>query len=144
MNTTARPPLEHWRAPVQLKLAALWASVMFCYAYGDYFELYTPGKLEGMLQGNIGPLGAATQGMLVGTSLLMAIPSLLVFLSIALAPRENRALNLVFGALYTALMAMLATQADWLFYQGFAVLEAVLTALVVWYAWTWPRSTKVI
>jgi hypothetical protein len=137
LNTTTK--LEHWRAPVPLKLAALWTSVMFCYIYCDYFELYTPGKLQEMLQSKLGPLGTATQSVLMGTSLMMAIPSLLIFLSIALGPRASRLLNLVFGALYTVLMAMLAIQANWHFYQGFAALEAALTALAVWYAWTWPR-----
>lgn len=26
--------------PVRIKLAALWTSVMFCYIYADYFEMY--------------------------------------------------------------------------------------------------------
>jgi hypothetical protein len=30
--------------PVRLKLSALWASVMFCYVYGDYFDLFRPGS----------------------------------------------------------------------------------------------------
>lgn len=142
MNTTTNQSLEHWHAPVQLKLAALWTSVMFCYIYCDYFELYTPGKLQAMLQSRLGPLGPATQGALLGTSLMMAIPSLMIFLSVALAPRLNRWLNLVFGTLYTVLMAMLAIEADWHFYQGFALLEAAMTALAVGYAWRWPHGTQ--
>ena len=142
MPTTTQQPLEPWRAPVPLKLAALWSSVMFCYLYCDYFELYTPGKLQGMLQARLGPLGPVTQGVLMGTSLMMAIPSLMIFLSIALGPCASRWLNLVFGTLYTVLMGMLAIQADWHFYQGFAALEAGLTALAVWYAWRWPRLPR--
>ena len=48
-----------------MKLSALWASTMFCYIYCDYFELYVPGKLDGMLQGKIGPLGAHCVGCVV-------------------------------------------------------------------------------
>ena len=140
LNSTAAQLLEDFKVPVKLKLAVLWTSVMFCYIYCDYFELYTPGKLQGMLQARLGPLGQVTQGVLIGTSLMMAIPSLMIFLSITLAPRPSRWLNLVFGTLYTALMVMLAIQADWYFYRGFAGLEAVLTALAVWYAWRWPRA----
>lgn len=143
MNTTVKPPLAPWHAPVPLKLAALWASAMSCYIYCDYFELYTPGKLQEMLQGTMGPLGTATQGVLAGTALMMAIPSLMIFLSVALPPRPNRGLNLVVGTLYTLLMALLAIQADWYFYRGFAALEALLTALAVGYAWRWPRAPRV-
>ena len=34
---------------------------MFCYVYADYFGLYKPHVLQGMLEGQMGPLGATTQ-----------------------------------------------------------------------------------
>ena len=40
---------------IKLKLSGLWPSTMFCYIYSDYFELYTPGKLEGMIAGDLRP-----------------------------------------------------------------------------------------
>ena len=123
----------------KLKLSALWTSTMFCYIYCDYFELYVPGKLEGMLRGQFGPLGAVTQGVLIGTSVLLLVPSLMIFLCLALPARYNRILNIVVGALLTLLMALLAYGAGWYFYKGFAAIEAVLTAMVVGYAWTWPK-----
>lgn len=43
--------LEEPQVNVKLKLAALWASVMFCYLYGDYFELYVPEKVDSLLTG---------------------------------------------------------------------------------------------
>ena len=52
----AAPMLEDVRVPTRYKLSAIWASVMFCYIYGDYFELYVPGKLQGMLAGKWGHL----------------------------------------------------------------------------------------
>ena len=85
--------LEDIQIPVKFKLSALWASVMFCYIYGDYFGLYQPGKLRGMLDGRMVPLGPTTQGVLLGTSIMMAIPSIMVFLSLALKPRLSRALG---------------------------------------------------
>lgn len=130
--------LEDRKLPVRAVLAALWASTMFCYLYCDYFELYTPGKLRGMLEGRMGS-GPATQGVLAGVSLMMAIPSLMVALSLLLPAGLCRWANLLFGAAFTALMTMLALQTPWLFYRGFAVLEAALTATIVVQAWRWPR-----
>jgi len=132
--------LTDFKLHTKLKLSLLWVSTVFCYIYCDYFELYVPGKLQGMLQGNIGPLGAVTQNALMGTSLLLAVPSLLIFLSVALSPHLSRLLNVVFGLVYTLMMALLAFQAGWYFYKFFASVEAVLTALIVWYAWTWPKT----
>ncbi|HEX7679119.1 MAG TPA: hypothetical protein VF713_13395, partial [Thermoanaerobaculia bacterium] len=65
MNETksARTPLEDVRIDVKIKLSALWASVMFCYIYADYFGLYVPGALQKMLNGRMGPLGPTTQGV---------------------------------------------------------------------------------
>src|SRR5262245_52158245 len=62
---------------VRLKLSALWASVMFCYVYGDFFGLFRPGKLAAMLAGQT-PIGPTTQGMLLGFAVLMAVPSAMV------------------------------------------------------------------
>jgi hypothetical protein len=134
----ANGALEDFQVPVKVKLSALWASVMFCYVYGDYFGLYRPGQLQSMLAGKMEPLGPTTQGVLLGTSLMMAIPAVMVFLSLALKPAVNRWTNIVLGTLYT--LIMLATMPGaWTFYIFFGVVEVVLTALVVWYAWRWPR-----
>ena len=130
--------LDDVKVHVKLKLSTLWASLMFCYIYGDYFNLYQPGKLESMIAGRMGPLGQVTQGVLLGTSILMAIPSVMVFLSVALKPGANRWLNIVFGVLYT--LIILATMpGSWAFYIFLGVVEAVLSALIAWYAWNWPR-----
>lgn len=137
MNQLINSPI-----PTKLKLSALWASTMFCYIYCDYFELYTRGKLQSMLQGDMGPLGSATQGVLMGLSVMMAVPSLMVFLSVALPARYNKLLNIVVGAFFTLLMALLSYSAGWYFYKFFAGIETILTALVVWYAWRWPKAVS--
>jgi len=131
-------PLEHWRVPVQLKLAALWTTVMFCYIYGDYFGLFVPGTLKDMADGQMGSLGPATQGVLLGTAAMVTFPALMIFLSLALKPSINRPLNIVLG-LALSLVVAFFMPGGWLFYEVLAVVEIVLQLLVVWYAWRWPR-----
>jgi hypothetical protein len=82
--------LQDIQLHVKLKLSALWTSLMFCYVYGDYFGLYKPGKLQKMLNGDMGTLGAITQGVLLGTSVLMTIPSLMIALSLLLPASASR------------------------------------------------------
>jgi hypothetical protein len=139
MTSKTRGALEDIAVHPKLKLSALWASVMFCYVYGDYFNMYTPGKMEAMSAGRIGPLGAATDGVLVGVSAMMAIPALMVFLSLALPPAINRWLNVFLGVAYTAIMLMTMPGAP-PFYLFLGVIEVTLTLLIVWQAWTWPRA----
>jgi hypothetical protein len=44
-NHKAPSSFHDVKVQVKMKIAALWVSLMFCYVYGDYFELYEPGKL---------------------------------------------------------------------------------------------------
>lgn len=113
---------------------------MFCYIYGDYFELYKPGKLQQMLSG-MTALGATTQGALMAMSTVMVIPSLMVFLSLALPPTVSRWLNIVFGVVYSVIM-VLAIQGSWHFYIFLGLVEIALTLSIVWYAWRWPRQSE--
>ncbi len=41
--------LENPKINIKLKLSALWTSLMAFYIYGDYFELYVPGKVENLI-----------------------------------------------------------------------------------------------
>lgn len=134
-----RTALDDVKVHVKLKLSALWASVMFCYVYGDYFLLYQPGKLQDILQGNMAPLGQTTQGVLLFTSVSMAIPAVMIFLSLALKANLSRWLNIIFGVIYT-LFVLLTMPGAWAFYLLLGSVDVVLTGLIVWYAWTWPKQ----
>jgi len=129
--------LEETPIPVRIKLAALWASLMSCYIYGDYFWLYKPGKLQSMLAGTIVPFGSVTQTNLLGTTISMAIPSTMIFLSLALRPALNRWMNIVLGALYTVFV-LVTMRGAWAFYIFLGAVDMMLTAAIVWHAWTWP------
>ena len=137
-SKNAPTTLDDLKIHVRFKLSALWASVMFCYIYADYFGLHVPGKLAAMMQGKMGPLGQVTQGILVGTSVMLAVPSVMIFLSLALKPNVNRWLNIVLGVIYT-LIILATLPGSWAFYLFYGTVEIVLTTLVVWYAWRWAK-----
>jgi hypothetical protein len=130
--------LNDIKVHVRFKLSALWAALMFCYIYGDYFGLYVPDKLQGMLDGE-GPVGPVSEGSLIATALLLAVPGLMVFLSLALWPRLCRWVNITLGVFYTAIM-LLTMPGAWLFYITLGVIEVVLSLLIVVYAWRWPGN----
>lgn len=124
----------------KLKLASLWTSTTFCYLYGDYFELYTPGKVEGLLNGDHVLNSPLT---LLIASLIMLIPPLMVCLSILLTPKWNKWLNVAFGSLFTAMMLLIAlgSLTPWYsFYVLLAIVESTLTAVIVWNAFQWPKE----
>ena len=130
--------LDDPKINIKLKLAMLWAAVMFCYIYADILGLYDPWLLGEIMQGNMGPLGPITQALKLGVAVLMSIPAFMVFLSVALKPGVNRWLNIIFGILFTLVILATLFMGPRLYYIYFAVLEAALTSLIVWYAWKWP------
>ena len=134
------PPLEDTKIPVKIKLSGLWTSLMLCYVYGDYFGLYRPGQLEDMVDGKMGPLGEVTQGVLVGTSILMAIPALMIFLALVLKAVLSRWVNAILGSAYAAIMVMTMPGA-WRFYQLLGLIEIILSLCIVGLAVKWPRRT---
>lgn len=132
--------LEDVKVHVKLKLAALWASVMFVYVYVDVLGFYRPGVIEEILAGFMWDF-EITQTLLVAALVLMTIPSLMVFLSLALPARANRWTNIVVAALYVPISIFNVIGEAWVFYFWFAVIvEVALLALVIRYAWTWPAT----
>ena len=140
MNPTTARPLEDFKVPVKLKLAALWTSVMFCYIYGDFLGLYRPGDIKGILAGE-GLLGPTSQGSLLAVAILIAVPAVMIFLSLALPPKVTRWLNILVGVLLTVIVLM-TIPGSWAFSIFPSVIEVALQSLAVWYAWRWPRSTQ--
>jgi len=132
--------LNDIKVPVRFKLSASWCSVMFCYIYGDYFELYQPGKLQEMLSGRTA-LGAATQNSLMGMAAIMTVPSLMVLLSLSLPATVSRWLNVILGAVYSLIM-VLAVLGSWHFYVFLGLIEIALTLSIFWYAWSWPKQAE--
>jgi len=132
--------LQDFEINVKIKLSALWAAVTLCYLYGDYFELYLPKKVEGLISGaNL----LDSPARLFAASVLLAIPAVMVFLSILLKPSLSRWLNIVFGIFFTLIMLLIAftSLTPWrTFYVFLAILESIITSLIVRYAWRWPRQ----
>lgn len=137
MNTinpiTARADVK---IPLRLKLSALWAALMFLYIYADIFSLYKPGQIDEMLAGRMGFL-PVTQGSLLTAAILMLIPALMVFLSLALKPTVARWTNIVLGVVYTAVNIGNLVGETWAFYILFGIVEMALTLLIIWHAWNW-------
>lgn len=135
---TAQRELEDFRPSTRVTLAAMWSSLMFLYVYGDYFNMYTPGKIEAMSAGRMGPLGAASESVLLGVAMMMAIPSLMIVLSLLLPPVIGKWLNVLFGLAYTVILALTLPGAQ-LFYLAYGGIEIALTLLITWTALRWPR-----
>jgi hypothetical protein len=143
MNSNKTSNLEDFKVNVKIKLAALWASVTLCYLYGDYFELYVPQKVEGLVNGE-NLLNSPTN--LFAATFVLAIPALMVCLSVILRPAISKWLNIVAGIFFSTIMVLIAVTSitPWrTFYVFLAIVESIITLLVVWYAFKWPKEVEI-
>lgn len=134
--------LDNPKINIKIKLSALWTSLVFCFLYGDYFELYTPGKVDSLLTGNNVLDSPMT---LLIASVILAIPSLMVALSVLLNAKLNRIINISFGILFTLMMLLIGinSMTPWYtFYVFLAFLESLITIFIIWLAWKWPKVSN--
>lgn len=109
MPKQARAPIEEFRVPPPVKLSVLWASLMSLYIYNDFISLWKPGMIEMISEGQMGILGEATDPVLVGVAIVMAIPAVMVFLSSILPSKMSRLLNMIFGPVFCVLAVFVAS-----------------------------------
>jgi hypothetical protein len=132
--------LKDFEVNIRIKLAFLWTAVTLCYLYGDYFELYIPGKTAGLASGD-NLLNSPMK--LLSAAVLLALPPLMILLSIFLKPKINRFLNISFGIFFTLIMLLIATSSltAWKsFYVFLALFESIITTIIVILAWKWPKA----
>ena len=131
--------MEDVKVNFKIKLSALWIALMFFYTYADVLGFYAPGNLEELISGEIAGI-KMTQSVLLGSALLMAIPSIMIVLSLALTAKANRLVNIIAGIVYLGVLgSTFFTGRNPPYYLFFAAGKAVLLALIVWSAWNWPK-----
>jgi hypothetical protein len=146
MNSQKVPQkaLEDIKVNVKLKLAALWASFMFLYIYVDYFALYMPGKIEGILAGKIFIFDISYVFLLIAL-ISVTIPALMIFLSVALPAKVSRWANIIIAAVYIPYTLFNLTGEAWVHMVFGAVVEVALLLLIISYAWKWrnPEASPI-
>ena len=141
MNTNKKTTeLEDVKINVKMKLSALWVAAMFLYVYADLRGFYETGVIEGLIAGELG-FFQINQVFLLVSAIIMAIPSVMVFLSLTLKAKLNRWANIILGIIYTGIILItMLMPGVWAHYYFVGIIEVVLTALIVWYAWNWPKQ----
>jgi hypothetical protein len=149
MNTTREIPhrtnqktirvFEDVKINVKVKLTAFWITLMFLYTYADILGFYAPGNIEELISGEIAGI-PMTQSLLFASAILMAIPIVMVFLSLILKANVNRLVNIISGIAYIVVLGgTFLTGRNPAYYILFAIIKATLLALIVWHAWKWPK-----
>ena len=133
--------LEDAKINVKLKISALWITVMLLFAYGDIFGYFRTGFIENVIAGTVAGM-QINQEFLMGTTIYITIPCLMVFLSLVLKPNVNRWANIVIGILYPVTILLSCIGEIWVNYIFLSILESGLLLMIVWYAWKWPKQEQ--
>lgn len=137
----AGPVLEMLKIPTQVKLAGLWATVMFMYIYVDIIGFFGPGVIADILVGKVSVFDI-TQTWMLSCVMLMTIPALMVYLSLALPAKANRYTNIGLGVVYILIAVGSAVGDIQAYYVFGSVVETVLLSQIVRIAWKWPRVQR--
>jgi Family of unknown function (DUF6326) len=143
-QTAERTALADRQIPVQAKLAAAWTSLMFLVIYIDYFHLYQPGAID-EIRGGVIFVFDITGTLMSIFFVIIAVPALMILLSMTLPARINRITNIVVAALYIPCVVFNAAGAtlDYAFYYGLTIgVEVLILAFILRAAWAWPRAAS--
>jgi len=133
--------LEDIKVSLKLKLATLWTSFMFLYIYVDYFHLYMPGSIKDILAGKVFVFDISYVFLLIAM-IFVAIPTLMIFLSVVLPAKVNRWTNITVATVFIPYMLFNLAGEAWVHMYFAAAVEVVLLCLIIHYAWAWPKEGK--
>ena len=124
---------------VRIMLSALWVARMLTGFVGDVLKFYEPGMMEQILAGEVDGM-PLTQGFLLTAAIMFVLPVFMVFLSLTLPHKANRWANIILAIIFLALNLVGELPTYEYAYRTFLVIvEMVFLALIVWYAWRWPK-----
>jgi hypothetical protein len=124
---------------VRIRMAGLWATTMMIFAYVDIFSLFRPDFRAALDQGKVFVFDVG-QPFLLGVTIYVIIPSLMIYLSLVMPRRLNRVVSIGLAGLY-AITIVGGAVGEWSYYVLGSVVEVVLLALVIHHSWTW-RAPK--
>ena len=133
--------LEDIEVNLKLKLATLWTSFMFLYIYIDYLHFYMPNKIKEIQAGRVFVFDI-TQEFLLVVLVLMTIPVLMIFLSVALPAKVNRWVNIIVATVHIPYTLFNLAGEAWMHMVFGAVVEVVLLCLIIRYAWKWTPHVE--
>ena len=115
----------------QIFLAALWVVVMLIYLLGDVLRITSGDAAKAMAETKINQFGW------MGIAVLMLIPILMVFLTLALPQPVSRWTNII-AAGFFFLFNLVGMRTYPSAYDKFLlVVSLVFNLVTIWYAWNW-------
>ena len=137
-----KPERRFDEAPVnvRVKLSALWAAMLFVFVYVDLFSMFRADIRAEIEAGEIAgfTIGGA---FLLGATLYILIPTLMIYGSVALKALWARRLNIWLAVIY-AITIVGSAVGEWGYYVLGSAVEVALLATIIRHAVRWPQTSS--
>ncbi len=127
---------------VKVKLALFWTALMFLYIYNDILSFYQPGHVAQLTEGGLEGV-VFDQPMLIAAAVLMALPSLMIFISLTVKASVNRIVNIGMGIFHILVLGgtqFIGEDQVWIYWRINEILELLFLLLIIRTAWKWPAE----
>ena len=141
MQSTTKKTLDDTKINVKNILAGLWTVLMILFIYADIFSLFRTGQIEKMMSGHMGPFIVSQNSILIA-SLLMAIPALMIIISLTLKSKLNRYINIVVALIYIFVEITNMIGETWIYYLVYGIIEVIITLFIIIKAIKWPGKIE--
>ncbi len=131
----AEPPVD-----TRVRLAALWTTIMIIVAFVDIFSLYRADVRASIEAGQLFVFEIG-EGFLLGVTMYVALPTLMIAASVLLPRRAVRALTFVIAPLF-AVTIVGAALGEMGYYVLGSALELILLAVIMVIAVRWRAQTQ--
>ena len=129
---------------MRIILSALWVARMLTGFVGDVLKFYEPRMVEQILAGEVNGM-PLTEGFLLAGEIVFVLPVFMAYLSLTLPDKANRWANIILAILFFGLNLIGELPTYEYVYRTFLVIvEMVFLALIVWYAWQWPKQDRLL
>jgi hypothetical protein len=122
---------------MQIKLSGLWVALMLTYLLGDVLRIFS-GDFKA---GEIGSAGGMvlTKNMMLGISILMVIPIVMVVMSLMLNQPVNRWANIIIAVFFFLFNLVGLPSYPSMYDKFLIVVGLVFNVMTVWLAWNWVQ-----
>ena len=130
---------------IRFKLAGLWLTVFLLFIYGDLLSMWVPSRLNGLLHGNLDD-GTTTPAKLLAIAIYISVYALMPLVNLIFTQKISGILNIIVGVLLIAFWLFILIGSSfgpmWNFYIYLAVIEIILTLIIIFKSWVWVKSKE--
>ena len=117
---------------VRITLSALWIALMLNNLLGDVLRIFAGDFKAGEIEGV-----QVSQGVWLGIAIFMAIPIVMVFLSLTLKNPANRWANMIVPTIIFIFNLLGVSTYPGVYDKFLIIVGLGINALTVWFAWKW-------